>query len=354
MGCWNETCAISNLPIRRGDPVVFLLLEMVSFNQKAGYRPQTRSSGYWRPRTLPLYAQYNDYGSIEKWAGSETPVIQNLLRDLSDSLLEREPEPYRLQVKRENLGFPALLDWLHEGKVWVKGFDCPVPIQKVLIRGDVWKTVLEMEFFNYRGEERSWARLIREIPEFLESYRDLSEKESPSLSLLLEPMGRRVEGNLLAQILSSHLLLGIAGREILRGELLQYLDSTRLPVPARNEAREKIEFLLRRFAEVSFVDLVFETTRRAWGPTTGSGSQDTDFSTHLDLLGRISKISYKELREELLERAPHHAGKAWSELSAWEAKYVEEVRRDAEILRESRELGPKMKLPLYLPRRPEG
>ena len=54
MGCWNATCALSNLHIKYGEPVYVFVL--------------TRLDGYatsWEPVMLPIAATYDSYGSFE-------------------------------------------------------------------------------------------------------------------------------------------------------------------------------------------------------------------------------------------------------------------------------------------------
>jgi hypothetical protein len=73
MGSFASTCCVSNLAIEAGDKVKFLLLA------KNPYNSDSNNTCYmhdiWVPRTLPITAEYNDYGSIEKW---ETGLAQEL------------------------------------------------------------------------------------------------------------------------------------------------------------------------------------------------------------------------------------------------------------------------------------
>ena len=62
MGSFNTTCVISGLPIEARDPVRFMLL---TENRYGGLRHACYVTSAWQPRTVPLRAEYNDYGSIE-------------------------------------------------------------------------------------------------------------------------------------------------------------------------------------------------------------------------------------------------------------------------------------------------
>lgn len=62
MGCWNETCLVSNLPITVGDEVAMILLvPSHSFINGCGYR----NNDFFKPCCLPIFGEYNDYGSVE-------------------------------------------------------------------------------------------------------------------------------------------------------------------------------------------------------------------------------------------------------------------------------------------------
>jgi hypothetical protein len=62
MGCWNETCSISNLPILYGEEVV--LIPLISNNILLNGESCYITDAY-TPLSLPIYGKYNDYGGVE-------------------------------------------------------------------------------------------------------------------------------------------------------------------------------------------------------------------------------------------------------------------------------------------------
>lgn len=60
MGCWNETCMLTNLPILTGDEVIAFLIQR-NYMPNAGCNPD----GNFRPITLPIVGRYDDYGGLE-------------------------------------------------------------------------------------------------------------------------------------------------------------------------------------------------------------------------------------------------------------------------------------------------
>ena len=64
MGCWNETCLMSNMPIRRGDKVVLLVLRP-QLHRYAEEGNQSRPDAFFIPVGFPIVGTYDDYGSID-------------------------------------------------------------------------------------------------------------------------------------------------------------------------------------------------------------------------------------------------------------------------------------------------
>jgi len=61
MGCWNETCGLTNLPIRYNDEVVgFLLLE--NSYPEIDYH----CNGLYTLMSLPFTGKYNNYGCLKE------------------------------------------------------------------------------------------------------------------------------------------------------------------------------------------------------------------------------------------------------------------------------------------------
>lgn len=74
MGCWNETCMLTNLPILIGNPTVILFLQQ-NYTPHAGCHPD----GYFRPVSLPIEGLYDDYGRLE--GIKRNPVALRLLAE---------------------------------------------------------------------------------------------------------------------------------------------------------------------------------------------------------------------------------------------------------------------------------
>lgn len=82
MGCWNGTCGITNLPIRAGEKVVFLLIALRANNEANTY---CYSTGWGYPVSLPIRAVYNDYGGVEDIANN---AVSNILAKTRSNLFK--------------------------------------------------------------------------------------------------------------------------------------------------------------------------------------------------------------------------------------------------------------------------
>lgn len=82
MGCYNMKCALTQLPVRAGDPVVLL------FGVKPSYEERKRdyTGGFdYQPHffkliTTPVYGEYNDYGWIENPYQSSMEAAEAFLK----------------------------------------------------------------------------------------------------------------------------------------------------------------------------------------------------------------------------------------------------------------------------------
>lgn len=82
MGHSSMTCSISGLPITGGTPVRCLLLTASPY---VGDDPRKA----WLPRTPPIRAEYDDYGSINSIHPDDTPIVQLWLRGLKEDVIEK-------------------------------------------------------------------------------------------------------------------------------------------------------------------------------------------------------------------------------------------------------------------------
>ncbi len=121
MGSYSYTCAVSNLPISAGDEVRYLLLTENPYGDKGSRACYPYDT--WVPRTFPIRAKYNDYGTIDCY--TEGLGTNNILDGLQLDLVVKgwgDNTCHDVPVDR-SIKFPDLLEAIREGRVSVKEYD---------------------------------------------------------------------------------------------------------------------------------------------------------------------------------------------------------------------------------------
>ena len=82
MGCWNETCFLTGLPVFSGEPVRMLFIAM-------------DADGGWLPATLPIKGEYDDYGGLmnEKWNRAAVEMLHGAAFRVVHGD-DKQPEPF--------------------------------------------------------------------------------------------------------------------------------------------------------------------------------------------------------------------------------------------------------------------
>lgn len=294
MGNWNSTCALSNLPIFRGDKVVFLVLAENIVSYLA-----TEVSSLWAPIALPMYAKYNDLGSIEQWSKSEAPVLEMALDYFKKNLVPfttRRNDGNDVNVSKETLTFEQLLASLREG-------DAKIPLYgqgnatcvSVLIRRDVWDSLLEMEISDFLGRPQSVAHLKARSAALLEDVRARGSKVGPGETFYL--MSEVYEN------VSCPLQRSLGGREAISPQCELYTSLraalARYGQKPTSSNQKQVELLLSRHIELTTIGYVMDATRRCWQPTSAMGD-DPNFEVHRAFQARIAKVT-AELEQKMEE-----------------------------------------------------
>ena len=117
MGSFAYTCSVSGLPIHAGDNVRFMLLSSSPYTDGS---LMCTMSGDWFPRTFPIKAKYNDYGSVkdvEEGLGPELWMDGFQIDLLSVGVGENTCHDIRTS---KDMSFAHMLSALQEGRIKVR------------------------------------------------------------------------------------------------------------------------------------------------------------------------------------------------------------------------------------------
>jgi hypothetical protein len=260
MGCFNYVCCISGLPIEAGTLVRFLAL-----TQTEWYRPNEHIcyvTGRWQPRTAPLKARYNDYGSVEDvesdltervfWGSFKADVVEvgvgkNKCHDVA----------VRKEMQRGEW-----LEALWEGRVFVKA-GCEEynhgdrAVAQAMIREDVWQVLLnEHKFPAYAPDYSTQWLKIDELRTFACMVPEQEEWGSLSHYNPLPP--------------SSWLGQHLQGHEGVSGFYLQ--DALLLAIELAESDEELREFAVE-LVELVHVQAAYSRLNGQWQPTSNAGQE---------------------------------------------------------------------------------
>ena len=120
MGCWNETCMLTHLPIQGDeDTVCFLIAE------RLGEKDTCHCDGVFAPISLPLLGKYDDYGRLKNINPSHE--FLEVLSKVNFALYERDGEseqftPIQTMKEQPHSGreITELLNLIRQGSLYCK------------------------------------------------------------------------------------------------------------------------------------------------------------------------------------------------------------------------------------------
>jgi hypothetical protein len=280
MGCWNKTCALSNLPIHAGERVyVFALSESPFFKEE----PACYTDYMYSPILLPFESDYDDYGSGECSSGASLPVVLNLI---SKNLIEKElgeNEFHDVEVKREGFDEDAFYTSAREGRLEVSTEYGPVKVDFVMMKKSVVDKVLD----SWQTEDYLNGRVVFTFKDVVESVDDLMEGVKKTYQKL-ESLKEYATDSILSDPVGAYMWFerGVLASKFLRNRILSHHQNP-IFTPAqvfvevfKSGDFELAKSLLIDYIRGVFVDSFMYSVRRLWVPPCGEGSQSENYGEH--------------------------------------------------------------------------
>ena len=364
MGCWNETCGLTQLPICGGDPVrMFLIVERKPPRGYTRDHVMHYSSDLWRPYGLPIKGTYDEYGGLENI--EEDCMSDFLLEAIREGVVE-VPNRMGEVFKREELDWETAINFLtDEGLNITDPFDVAnitkkldailaevkakvpnlpdngwssersdmakeqkkvieedsrvVKVYHMMVHEDVYQAVLNYKvpaerFSSWtdgdiREEMRKGAKdYLVKVREYLAELAKVPEEEK-SMFILRNRLGRFDDDyrNIFVSI-ANHLDGSYGSGSYLR----KYLDFVEKRIAAgATDDDPQIQMLTEQFVGFAAFSQTMTLMRKLWMPQTGKGGQDREYAMHRYIGQTIANFSDKKVKE-------------------WEADMAEYEEEDAE------------------------
>ena len=159
MGSFAYTCCVSGLPIEAGDAVRYLLLTQNPYQDEH----VCYSHGFWYPRTVPLKAVYNDYGSVEDV--EEGPSRDVWMEAFHKDLVEKgvgDNQVHDVAIMKDST-FDQLLEAVWERRVYVTRMRAGAP------RDSKGKKISPEEIEDWEERQPAYVPTIRRVKAALSS-----------------------------------------------------------------------------------------------------------------------------------------------------------------------------------------
>lgn len=356
MGCWNETCGITQMPIEGGDKVrMFLLVEAEHWDEGGALY---YSTDLWKPFGLPLKGTYDEYGRIEN---IEEDALSDLLLQSLKEIIVEVPNRMGDIFKRDELDWETAIDFLtDEGlkvtdpnhisfigkklddllasmkekfpdlpdngwssersdlskqqKKAVKDDPAVVRMYHMMVHEDIYQALVNYKVPSRRFSAWTEGNLRAELEAGAAKYiadvrKDLVEiSADEKLSNLLK-MSRRWSTDNRFVSATNHLTGNYGSGEYLR----KYLDfvEQRIKDGATDDDKD-IKILTDQFIDFVCFNQAMALLRKMWHPQTGKGGQDREYVLHKFLGETITTFSEKKIK-------------------AWEEEYAEDIEESPDV-----------------------
>jgi len=277
MGCWNHTCAITNLPIHEGDEVEVIMLQ---FRHVIAGSSLCYPYYYHIPLPLTFHGTYNDYGGVENCEGIALDVIVDSIRDNLFEMEVGENTSHDIAVKKEDFDVKHMFEIDHEDRLNIvnpyKGYmDEPekTMIKHIVIRKEVYDKLVEgvqIDWWNRKTHESTDVGLSFIMNNCHGITADIDE-----ILALDDDDFKRVAWRMLPRTI---------GVDTLAGEMLQCSGEYRgadhpicmqeLLMKLREDSDDRYDGILENALRFSILRYFMSDARKSWVLPTGLGSQN--------------------------------------------------------------------------------
>ena len=299
MGCWNETCGITQVPIMHNDPVVLILLANVAQHRSAdrmdGHSGHCYSNDVWSPFALPIYGIYNDYGSIEDVTeGWNTEWIINSLKKYMIEKPLGSNKYHDVAISKNDLSIENLLDWIHESRVEVKGIRENNPLGFMMVHAWAWEHLSNGK--PTWNDDDPLEKVIQDGREYYLAMQKLAATSEQDNSLA---QWRRSNGNVIDDHHNAFYALGESGCRLDSYSMVRYgirpyhklFDAYAMAGHSVDDGL--VMDLITEMSKYLCFHTNMEALRKTYMPQAGKGHQNQDYDRFI----RLNEVANKWMRK---------------------------------------------------------
>jgi len=314
MGSWNETCALSNLPIVGGDEVVWIFITEGPYADSKG----CGICDYWFPRSVPVFGTYADCGRIEPMEGQEVILDTIMEQFKSDSRTDKIITELKSPLSGSDFFAFLMADGFEERATLVsKGRPLPgenptgdlSEVRSIMVLRSVWDCFLNTGVtLGHTEEITNSTKIINAANETVDAIVD-HVASGAEYSLVMMRLGERL-GQYDSEIEDINMFFDRIYSPSLGGwptysntpktvfhnvlkKLYSGLDS--------GISESNVRKVFKNIAELMHVETVMLLSRMSWHPTVGAGSQLEENLLWLKLQSSIAKVAMKKVENNLAE-----------------------------------------------------
>ena len=351
MGCWNGTCAISNLHVTAGqDVAVFMLAKQKNSDNSFCY-----SNALYDVCPVPFYGKYNDYGGVEECHGFGLDIVVEAIREQLYEFGQGPNEYHDIEVNKATFDIEQLFEADHEGRLgiednrnWsseeydlrelerkrdsddgltasqrfeldrlankIKKVDAFRQVTHVIIHGDIFRAIMnEWYIEEFVGEGKGthgydnnytqtyFKDIVDSIPEYVRRVREYEKGSIGGNGAFMAAWGRRsiFEWNdpcLAGRWMRTFINGGesspwgiIDVNDYINEKILDSIDDSKWEVLA-SFAKEVLT--------AAWVNSFMSYTRKLWSKQSGSGSQNSDPDGYIVLSKAVLGVLATERAEQ--------------------------------------------------------
>lgn len=257
MGCWSETCGITQLPINAGDKVrLFILFENYLSENKGG--GSCYPNDIWAPLGLPIQGVYDDYGGIED-------IIENQDTEILFSRMKKGwvtfIEEYESVSPLASMSLQEAVHWIERGKAKISLYDEERELGIMFVLEEVYQTMIKFNPIKCHHINDTYE------------YKPFKDILKYNLKLSYDKRYHRFFPDINETGVCEHI------------NSLQLLSKNNIPFD-----NELVQELSNSLLEMKTFHHSMMLARKSYAPQSGKGSQNNEISIYKDLISTMSKI----------------------------------------------------------------